>query len=213
MIKPKVCIVGGGFGGLYSALYLQRQLGNKVDITVVEPKDEFVFVPLLYELLLDYASPLDVTPKYSSLLKRTSIKLFQDKVLYIKPKENCCLLEHDDEKLKYDFLVIAVGIQPKKDTSIEGLAENTLPFYQLEHALALQKRLKTLHQQRAGLPKDQQATPIKVTVIGGGCSGVELACNLAENTEKWGKIETTLIHNSGTIMTSSTPYNRKTCMK
>lgn len=88
MIKPKVCIIGGGFGGLYSALYLHRRLGNSADIIVIEPKDEFVFVPLLYELLMSYASPLDITPRYSNLFKHTSITLIRDKVHEIQIQNN-----------------------------------------------------------------------------------------------------------------------------
>ena len=48
---PHVCIVGGGFGGLYSALTLSSLAGNQpLKITLVDPTERFVFLPLLYEL-------------------------------------------------------------------------------------------------------------------------------------------------------------------
>ena len=50
--KTKICILGGGFGGLYTALYLSKfSRSHKCNITLVEQKDRFVFTPLLYELL------------------------------------------------------------------------------------------------------------------------------------------------------------------
>jgi 2-polyprenyl-6-methoxyphenol hydroxylase-like FAD-dependent oxidoreductase len=63
--RSKVVIVGGGFGGLYTALKLKNQEetlgGVALDVTLVDAKDKFVFLPLLYELATGTASAVEVS--------------------------------------------------------------------------------------------------------------------------------------------------------
>ena len=51
---PRICIVGGGFGGLYTALYLQKYRHlRQSQITLIEPRERFLFTPMMYELITD----------------------------------------------------------------------------------------------------------------------------------------------------------------
>ena len=63
-----VVIVGGGFGGLFTALALQRRQPN-CPIVLVEPRERFLFQPLLYELLSDELQSWEVAPRYNQLLE------------------------------------------------------------------------------------------------------------------------------------------------
>jgi NADH:ubiquinone reductase (non-electrogenic) len=71
-VKTNVCVVGGGFGGLYTALKLAKQKDMKnSNIYLFDSKDKFVFLPLLYELAVGSASILEactIDPKVFTLL-------------------------------------------------------------------------------------------------------------------------------------------------
>ncbi|CAM9643940.1 unnamed protein product, partial [Heterosigma akashiwo] len=74
---PKICILGGGFGGVYTALKLDSmpwENGMKPEITVVDPKDKFVFLPLLYEFATDQAEVGEVAPRYADLFAGTGVR-------------------------------------------------------------------------------------------------------------------------------------------
>ena len=60
MTKPRVVILGGGFGGMYAALEFERALarGADVDVTLVNQDNFFLFTPMLHEVA---ASDLDIT--------------------------------------------------------------------------------------------------------------------------------------------------------
>ena len=76
-----VVIVGGGFGGLFTALALQRRQPN-CPIVLIEPRDRFLFQPLLYELLSDELQAWEVAPRYDQLLNN-GICWIQDSVVGI----------------------------------------------------------------------------------------------------------------------------------
>ena len=85
MATNKVAVVGGGFGGLYTALKIAKmseeaEEGDSTEVTLIDPKDKFVFLPLLYELTVDTASVQEVAPKYRDLLDKTSVKFVQGSV-------------------------------------------------------------------------------------------------------------------------------------
>src|ERR1043166_4265170 len=73
--RTRILVLGGGFGGVYTALHLERALGHRVDIeiTLVSRENFFLFTPMLHEVA---ASDLDITHIVSplrALLKRTAI--------------------------------------------------------------------------------------------------------------------------------------------
>lgn len=60
---PRVCILGGGFGGLYTAVRLDQLLWpreNKPQVTLIDQSERFVFKPLLYDLVAGVAQPWEV---------------------------------------------------------------------------------------------------------------------------------------------------------
>lgn len=168
--RVQICILGGGFGGLYCALALARRLGegSAVRLTLVEPRDRFNFTPLLYELLTQELAPWEIAPTYQDLLQHTAIDLRQDWVDAIDLSQRTVTLRQG-EPLTYDYLVVALGSQ-MRPPAIVGSQAHTLPFNTLADAEQLEHRLATL---------DHQAT-VRVVVAGAGPSGVELACKLSD---------------------------------
>ena len=133
----RVCIVGGGFGGLYTALKLSQRIPSS-EITLIDPKDKFVFLPLLYELAVGTASVVEVAPRYENLLKGSKINFVQGVVKSIQ--ENKVNIHQDlgdlveSKELEYDQLVIATGAQPRVG-SIPGAAEHAMTFSRVEDAV------------------------------------------------------------------------------
>jgi demethylphylloquinone reductase len=184
----KICIVGGGFGGLYTALYLSKfnwVKAGKCEITLIEPKDNFLFTPLLYEILTGELQRWEIAPNYQKLLIGTKINWCQDRVQEIDLNNRLIELKKSSTLLNYDYLVLAAGRKVKK-ANIPGLATYALTFRSILDAEKLQEKLRIL---------EASAKPMKIAVIGAGANGVELACKMCDRL--LGKAEIFLI-DSGT---------------
>jgi len=199
--KKSVCIIGGGFGGLYTALKLDDMSQGNIAITLVDPKENFIFLPLLYELAINTASEIEVAPKYDELLKKSNIKFMKDVVKSIDPLTKKVTYDTDKE-VCYDQIVLAVGSQPRLDI-VPGAKEYSIPFYGINDAYNLQGKLNEL------LKNDQI---IRVVVIGGGYSGVEVATSVSEYLTKRNAVVTILDRNE-CVMHGSPEHNRATAEK
>lgn len=181
--KKNVCVVGGGFGGLYTALGISRNLKAGFNVYLIDPKDRFVFLPLLYELTVGSASPTEVAPLFRDLLAGSKIKFIKGSVEDIDFNRRLCMVsERSDDgtgaisthtrQIEYDQIVLAAGNQPRLDF-IPGAAQYSIPFYRLEDCYRLKSRL-------AQLKSSKSNKFIRAVVIGASYSGVELATNIAD---------------------------------
>ncbi|MEO1386875.1 MAG: NAD(P)/FAD-dependent oxidoreductase [Cyanobacteria bacterium J06634_6] len=192
---PHICIVGGGFGGLYTALYLQKYRHLKTArITLIEPNDQFVFTPMMYELITDELKQWELFPTYSSLLAKTTVNWQQTSATSVNLAHQT-VTGSNDEVLSYDYLVLATGAQSRK-VPVPGVDEHALAFRSMQDALTLQVRLAQLV---AGKRSGQLDRSINVCVIGGGASGVELACKVADYLGPRGQVS--LIERGDALLT------------
>ncbi|MBD2628439.1 NAD(P)/FAD-dependent oxidoreductase [Trichormus variabilis] len=188
----RICILGGGFGGLYTAL----ELGNfakcpyKYEIKLIERRDNFLFTPLLYEVVTGELHNWEVAPSYNKLLADSSAKFCQGEVKDVDLEENLVTLQNG-EILTYDYLVLAVGKETRLDI-VPGAAEYAQTFRTLEDAEYLKERLRFL--EASDLPV------IKIVIAGAGPNGVEIACKLADRLGKRGEIR--LIDRGNEILTT-----------
>lgn len=208
--SQKICILGGGFGGLYTALRLSQlpwQGIPKPEITLVDQHDRFVFLPLLYELLTGELQTWEIAPPYAELLANTGIRFHQavveginvmDKQVRLSPVGN----NTNITELPYDRLVLALGGETPLDMA-PGVAEHALPFRTVNHVYQLAERLRIL--------EESNQDKIRVAIIGGGYSGVELACKLADRLGDRGRIR--LVELGDTILRTSPEFNREAAKK
>ncbi len=190
---PHVCILGGGFGGLYTALYFQRRCQRAQQacvISLVEPQARFTFTPLLYELITDELRPWEVVPSYGELLQGTEICHYATVAEQFDPATGRVRLATGDS-LVYDYLVIATGSQ-RRLVDVPGQLDYTYGFRRWADVEALEARLHRLETGGQGT--------IRVSVIGGGPSGVELACKLADRLGVRGQLQ--LVELGATILKS-----------
>ncbi|MEL6787045.1 MAG: NAD(P)/FAD-dependent oxidoreductase [Cyanobacteria bacterium J06607_15] len=204
MSATKICIVGGGFGGLYTALRLSEfpwTTENKPEITLIDKSDRFLFSPLLYELITEELQSWEIAPPFAELLANTGIIFHQGSVTDIDIAGKQVTLQ-DDTKIDYDKLVLSTGGKTPVDL-VPGAKEHALPFRSLNDAYLLQEELRLLEE------ADQDK--IRVAVVGGGYSGVELACKLADRLGAKGRIR--IIDRGTQILKDSSEFNRDTAVK
>ena len=189
-------IVGGGFGGLTAALSLARSMPRS-PITLIEPRDRFLFLPLLYELLSGELQSWEVAPSYDQLLSHHGIHWIQDRVTNLAFNERS-VLTASGRKLSWKALVVATGARTN-DFGIPGVAEHALGFQSLEDVNALRHKLKELRLQR----KPDAA----LAIVGAGPTGVELACKMADLLE--GSARLHLIEMGETVLANNAAFNRE----
>lgn len=200
----RICILGGGFGGLHTALRLSQlpwEPLQKPEIVLVDQRDRFVFLPLLYELLTGELQTWEVAPPFSELLANTGIQFRQTAVTGIDAAAQRVDLA-DGQGLSYDRLVLALGGETPL-TMAPGTAEYAIAFRSLNDAYRLQERLRILE----ASPADR----IRVAVVGGGYSGVELACKLADRLGDRGRVR--LVELSDQLLRTSPEHNREAATK
>ena len=190
-----VVIVGGGFGGLFTALALQRRQPN-CPIVLIEPRDRFLFQPLLYELLSEELKTWEVAPCYDQLLSN-NICWIQDTVVHIDQTSRTLQLGSGD-CLGWAQLVLATGSETN-DFGIPGVKDHSSGFRDLKDVSRLKQWLNNLRQQR-----DAKAGLI---IVGAGPTGVELACKLADLID--GTASVRLVEMGTEILPGSAAFNRE----
>ena len=178
--RPRVVVIGGGFGGLKAAEALARL---PVSITLLDRKNHHTFQPLLYQVATAGLSPAEIAaPIREILARRENVEVLLGEVIGFDLERHLVKLPEFD--LGYDYLVVAAGASHAYFGHDEWV-----PFAPglktIEDALEIRRRvllafeLAERHAATTG-----QHLPITFAVVGGGPTGVELAGTLAEITRQ-----------------------------
>jgi len=175
--KKRVLILGGGFGGLYAALNLEKALRKQEDFEVILVNREnfFLFTPMLHEVA---ASDLDLTNIVSpvrQLLQR--VKFFEGDVESIDMEKKVVRVshgfDHHTHDLTYDHVVIALG-SITNFFKLPGLEERALTVKSLGDAIRLRNRLiQLLEEADTECAAGNREPLLTFVVAGGGFAGVE----------------------------------------
>jgi len=178
----RIVILGGGFGGVYTALELEKTLAREpnVDITLVNKENFFLFTPMLHEVA---ASDLDITHIVNpirKLLKR--VRFFDGDVLEIDLQNRAVVVSHGDQThthvLEYDHLVIGLG-SITNFFNLPGLQERALTMKSLGDAIELRNRLiDHLEESDFECSIGQREHLLTFVVAGGGFAGVETVAGI-----------------------------------
>ena len=211
---PEITVLGGGFGGLYTALRL-RSLdwsgGAVPRVTLVDRNDRFAFSPMLYELATSRATAWEVAPLYETLLEGTDIEFVRGEVCSLDEGERIVRVAVSDgpdgsadaveeRLLPYDQCVLAFGAQPSGLSRVPGALEHAQPFYSAADAMAVRDRVRELRE-------SSERSILRVSVVGGGYIGVELAANLASALPA-DELLLTLVHRSEHVLPDATEHSR-----
>ena len=177
-------ILGGGFGGVYTAMHLERLLGRRgredVEISLVNRDNYLVFQPMLPEVISGAINTLHVICPIRRLAPRTHV--------YTREIENIDLEQKSVRLapgcrpkplvLRYDHLVLALGTV-LDDAKVPGMREHAMPFKYLGDGLVLRNHLaRMLEQADIENDADERQRLLTFVVAGGGFSGVECAAEL-----------------------------------
>lgn len=174
--RPRVVIVGGGFGGLYAARRMRRL---PVDLLLVDRRNHHLFQPLLYQVATAALNPSDIAVPIRHILRRQrNAEVILQRVVGVDAGRNCVILE--DGELRYDFLIVATGATHSYFGHEEWV--NFAPGLKtIEDALQMRRRV-LLAYEKAEFESDpvRQQTWLTFAIVGAGPTGVELAGALAE---------------------------------
>jgi NADH:quinone reductase (non-electrogenic) len=179
--STRILVLGGGFGGVYTALHLERMLGRRsdVDITIVSRENFFLFTPMLHEVA---ASDLDVTHIVSpirTLLKRTTIFIGDVESIDLEGRHVRVThgFEPHQHELEYDHLVIALGSMTNF-YGLPGLERRAFTMKTLGDAIHLRNRvIATLEEADTECAAGPDSL-LTFVVAGGGFAGVETIAGL-----------------------------------
>ena len=181
--KPtRVLIVGGGFGGVYTAMTLEKLLRKdpSVEVGLISKENYLVFQPMLPEVISGSIGILDTITPIRRLCPNTNLYTREVESIDLRTKTvtTSAGVRPRPSQLEYDHLVIAVG----NITSLvgqPGLAEHALPFKYLGDALLLRNHLiHTLEEADIESDSELRRALLTFVVAGGGFSGVEAVAEL-----------------------------------
>jgi NADH:ubiquinone reductase (H+-translocating) len=181
--KTRVVILGGGFGGVYTALALEKALSRREDyeIVLVNSENYFVFQPMLPEVISGTIGLTDVVSPLRRLLRRTDIHIrdvesvdLEKRIVTTSPG-----FHPHPHLIPFDHLVVAMGTVTDF-RGLPGLPEHAMPFKNLGDALTLRNHVIRALEEASIERHDMQLRQQLLTfvVAGGGFSGVEVAAEL-----------------------------------
>lgn len=173
--NSKVLIIGGGFGGLFTAL----DLSGAAEITLVNDEDHFLFKPMLYEYLSGEVEAWHIAPDCKELLDER-VRFIRGAVTKIDLEGRAVTIAGRSEPVAYDVLVFAPGAVTNY-AGVEGAEQFALPFRALNDANRLRRVMTEAldHVQPDAAPQDTRSA-LTFAVVGGGASGVELSTKMAD---------------------------------
>jgi NADH dehydrogenase len=175
--RPKVVIIGAGFGGLWAA----KALANKpVDVTVIDRKNHHTFQPLLYQVATAVLSPGEIaSPIRRILSKNKNTEVILGEVAEIDTADDAVVLE-TGTRVPFDYLIVAAGARHSYFGHDEW--ENLAPGLKtVEDAVEIRRRVLLTFEfaeRRAYLTGEHG--DINFVIVGGGPTGVELAGAIAD---------------------------------
>jgi NADH:ubiquinone reductase (H+-translocating) len=175
--RKRILVLGGGFGGVYTVMTLQKALKRRpdIDISLVNQENYFVFQPMLAEVISGSIGIVSMITPIRDLCPR--VNLYVRKVERIDLTRQVVLTSHGlgphETAIPYDHLVLALGTLENFGV-VRGLQEHGLHFRNLGDALVLRNRLIHLLEEAAIEPDPKlRRRMLTFVMAGGGFSGVE----------------------------------------
>jgi NADH:ubiquinone reductase (H+-translocating) len=172
-----VLILGGGFGGIYAAIELERALRSRSDvsITLVTRDNYFLFTPMLQEVAASDLEMNTIVNPLRKMLRR--VKTFTGDIDRINLERRCVVVTHGFDRhtheLAYDHLIIALG-SSTNFFGLPGVQEIALTIKTLDDAVELRNRLIThLEEANSECAAGQRQPLLTFVVVGAGFAGVE----------------------------------------
>jgi len=179
--RPRVVIVGGGFGGLYAARGLAR---SPVSVTIIDKHNYHLFRPMLYQVATGLLSADEIAAPIRSILRRqTNVEVLMSEVINVHPARQT--VQTRDGEMHYDYLILATGITYNYfgHDDWKALAPG---LDSVDDADRIRGKILTAFETAERLAAAGHANAQEVearltfVLVGGGTAGVEMAGTIAE---------------------------------
>jgi NADH:ubiquinone reductase (H+-translocating) len=182
MRRKRIVILGGGFGGVYAAMELEKLLvaDRVAEISMVSHDNFFLFTPMLHEIA---ASDLEITNIVNPLRKLLrTVNIVVGKVHHIELAAKRIVVSRDSsdylQQIGYDHLVVALG-SVTNFHNLAGVAELAVPMKSLSDAIRLRAQvLRHLEEANWECDHARRGSLLTFVVAGGGFAGVETVAAL-----------------------------------
>jgi len=174
--RPKVVIVGAGFGGLFAARALARV---PVDVTVIDRHNYHLFQPLLYQVAVAALPPSDIAWPVRSILSRLkNTTVLMDEVTGLDAARGCVVTQSGE--IPFDYLVVATG-STHSYFGHGDWAAIAPGLKTIDDATLIRRKILTAFE-RAEMTSDAAVRKrlLQFVIVGAGPTGVELAGTIAE---------------------------------
>ena len=171
MTKPRVVILGAGFGGLTAA----KAISDVAQVVIVDQHNFQTFLPLLYQVATAGLAADHVAYPIRGALRKTDIEFCMGSPIEIDHKNKEVKID-SSEVLKFDHLIVALG-SATADFGIKGVLENALGMKSVAEATNIRAEVMRRFED---LCRFRDETRLSISVVGGGPTGVEMAGALAE---------------------------------
>jgi NADH dehydrogenase len=169
--RPRVVILGAGFGGLTAA----KALSKEADVTVVDRHNFQTFLPLLYQVATAGLAADHVAHPVRGALRKSGVKFRMGSPISVDHKNKSVKLD-SSEVLEFDHLVVALG-SATADFGVAGVNEHALGMKSVHEAIGIRAEVMRRFED---LCRFEDQTRLSLSVVGGGPTGVEMAGALAE---------------------------------
>ena len=171
--RPRVVIVGGGFGGISAA----RKLGHDhLDLTIIDRTNHFTFQPLLYQVATAALAPSDITAPIRHILRhQRNTEVLMAEVREIDTQKQVVRIDDQLREISYDYLIVATGSRHAYFGHNEW--EPYAPGLKaIEDASEIRRRfLLAFENAEKTTDAKEREEYLTFVIVGGGPTGVELA--------------------------------------
>lgn len=181
--RKRIVILGGGFAGIYTAMYLEKALHREDDleIVLVNKDNYFVFQPMLAEVVSGSVGILDTVSPIRRMLPRTDLHVRDVESIDTKSQTIVTTpgFRPQPNSIHYDHLVLALG-NVTDFRGLRGLPEHAIPFKNLSDALYIRNHVIHVLEEAAieHMNVDLRKQLLTFVVAGGGFSGAEVVAEL-----------------------------------
>ncbi len=176
----KVVIVGAGFGGIYTLRGLHKEFhkNNKINVTLINENNYFLFTPLLHEIATGNINPENAIEPIRKVLGCCVNNLVSGKVIKVDNVNNFVITT--EGKIPFDYLVLAHGAETNF-YNIKGAKENCFTLKSLNDAIKIKNRCIDLIDEASKIKdSEERKNKLRFVVVGGGPTGVELVSEMQE---------------------------------
>lgn len=182
MNRPKVVILGAGYGGLVTAVRLQKLVGmNEIEITLINKNEYHYETTWLHEASAGTLHHDRVRYNISDVIDPNKVDFLQAKVAKVNREEKKVILE-DQGEIAYDYLVVALGAEPET-FGIKGLKEHAYSITSVNSARQIREHIEY---QFATYNNEREKKEERLTIVvgGAGFTGIEFLGELANRIPK-----------------------------